>query len=43
MIGHFVLVGPDQFPHLHQMVEEGARAIGLSETQQTFVYNSAAS
>ncbi|WP_332691595.1 M48 family metallopeptidase [Bosea sp. (in: a-proteobacteria)] len=40
MIGHFVMVGPDQFPHLHRMVEEGARALGLREIPTTFVYNS---
>ncbi|WID97282.1 M48 family metallopeptidase [Bosea vestrisii] len=40
MIGHFVMVGPDQFPHLHRMVEDGARALGLREIPQTFVYNS---
>lgn len=40
MMGHFVMVGPDQFPHLHRMVEDGARALGLREIPQTFVYNS---
>ncbi len=40
MMGHFVMVGPEQFPHLHRMVVEGAAAIGLDETPITFVYNS---
>jgi len=40
MIGHFVMVGPNQFPQLHRMVEEGARALNLAEAPQTFVYNS---
>jgi Zn-dependent protease with chaperone function len=40
MVGHYVLVGPDQFPHLHRMVVEGAQAVGLKEVPQTFVYNS---
>lgn len=24
MFGHYVLIGPNQFPHLHKMVQEGA-------------------
>ncbi|CAH1654581.1 Peptidase_M48 domain-containing protein [Hyphomicrobiales bacterium] len=40
MFGHYVLVSPMQFPHLHQAVAEGAREIGLKEVPQTFVYNS---
>jgi Zn-dependent protease with chaperone function len=40
MFGHFVLVGPDQFPNIHAMVEEGARKVGLDEVPATFVYNS---
>lgn len=40
MFGHFVMVGPDQFPHIHAMVEEGAKKLGLDETPLTFVYNS---
>lgn len=38
--GHFVLVGPEQFPHLHQMVVEGAAAVNLREVPKTFVFNS---
>jgi Zn-dependent protease with chaperone function len=34
-----VLVGPDQFPHIHAMVQEGANTLGL-EAPMTFVYNS---
>jgi Zn-dependent protease with chaperone function len=40
MFGHYVLVGPRQFPHLHEMVLEGAHAVGLQEPPLTFVYNS---
>jgi Zn-dependent protease with chaperone function len=40
MVGHFVMVGPDQFPHLHQMVVEGAKRVGLRQVPTTFVYNS---
>jgi Zn-dependent protease with chaperone function len=40
MFGHFVMVGPDQFPRIHAMVEEGARKLGLDEAPTTFVYNS---
>ncbi|KAA0698410.1 peptidase [Neorhizobium sp. P12A] len=40
MLGHYVMVGPQQFPHIHQMVVEGARLVGLKEAPQTFVYNS---
>jgi Zn-dependent protease with chaperone function len=40
MFGHHVLVGPDQFPHIHAMVEEGANKLGLEAAPQTFVYNS---
>lgn len=39
MFGHHVLVGPDQFPHIHAMVQEGANKLGL-EAPMTFVYNS---
>lgn len=40
MFGHYVLVGPDQFPHIHAMVEDGAGRLGMSEAPMTFVYNS---
>lgn len=39
--GHYVMVSPQQFPHLHQMVVQGAEEIGLKETPLAFVYNSA--
>ena len=38
--GHYVLVGPTQFPHLHQAVVEGATRLGVSPVPVTFVYNS---
>jgi Zn-dependent protease with chaperone function len=40
MFGHFVMVGPDQFPHIHAMVEDGATKLGLDEAPATFIYNS---
>ncbi|MBB3948372.1 Zn-dependent protease with chaperone function [Rhizobium skierniewicense] len=40
MIGHYVMVGEQQFPHLHKMVAEGAQKLGLKETPKAFVYNS---
>jgi len=39
--GHYVLIGPEQFPELHQMVTEGAANIGLPEAPKAFVFNSA--
>lgn len=38
--GHYVLVGPTQFPHLHGAVVEGATRLGLNPVPVTFVYNS---
>ena len=38
--GHYVLVGPTQFPHLHEAVLDGAARLGLSPVPVTFVYNS---
>ncbi|WP_158816857.1 M48 family metallopeptidase [Methylocapsa sp. S129] len=38
--GHYVLIGPQQFPYLHQMVVEGAAAVKLPEAPKAFVYNS---
>lgn len=38
--GNMILVGPRQFPELHQMVVDSAREIGLSKPPTTFIYNS---
>ena len=38
--GHYVLVGPTQFPHLHEAVVDGAARLGLALPPVTFVYNS---
>jgi Zn-dependent protease with chaperone function len=38
--GNMVLLGPTQFPELHDMVVEGAREIGLDKAPTTFLYNS---
>jgi Zn-dependent protease with chaperone function len=40
MFGHYVMVSPQQFPHIHAMVEKGAKSLGLGEVPMTFVYNS---
>lgn len=40
MIGHYVMVSEQQFPHLHKMVQDGANALGLKDIPQAFVYNS---
>jgi Zn-dependent protease with chaperone function len=40
MIGHYVKVGPEQFPNLHKMVSDGSAALGLKEVPHTYVYNS---
>jgi len=40
IFGHYVLIGPQQFPHLYQMVAEGAAAAQLPEAPKAFVYNS---
>ncbi len=40
IFGHYVLLGPDQLPHLYKMVEEGAARLNLAKTPRTFVYNS---
>lgn len=38
--GNMILVGPHQFPDLHQMVVDSAREIGLPKPPTTFIYNS---
>ena len=38
--GNMLLLGPDQFPQLHAMVESGAKALGLSPTPRAFLFNS---
>jgi Zn-dependent protease with chaperone function len=40
MFGHYVLIGPNQFPDLHRMVVEGAAAVRLDTPPMAFVYNS---
>jgi Zn-dependent protease with chaperone function len=40
IFGHYVLIGPQQFPRLHQMVLDGATALGLKEPPLAFVFNS---
>jgi Zn-dependent protease with chaperone function len=38
--GNMILLGPDQFPHLHAMVEQGAKALDLNPTPKAFLHNS---
>lgn len=38
--GNWVLLGPQQYPHLHRMVLEGAERLGLSPAPKAFLYNS---
>lgn len=38
--GHYVMISPEQFPHLHEMIAEGAREIGLKQAPMAFVFNS---
>lgn len=40
MMGHYVMVSEQQFPHIHAMVQDGTKALGLKEAPQAFVYNS---
>ncbi len=39
MFGHYVLVGPTQFPGLFAAVQNGAQRLGLGSTPRAFVYN----
>jgi Zn-dependent protease with chaperone function len=38
--GNMILLSPNQFPSLHEMVETGAKELGLSPTPRAFLYNS---
>ena len=38
--GNMILLGPKQFPELHQMVVAASTGIGLSEPPRAFLYNS---
>lgn len=38
--GHYVMISPEQFPHLHEMIVEGAKEIGLKQAPMAFVFNS---
>ncbi|AQS41285.1 MAG: Peptidase [Candidatus Tokpelaia hoelldobleri] len=40
IFGHYVLVGERQFPHIHQMVVDASRRVGLKEVPKTFIFNS---
>jgi len=38
--GHMTLIGPNQLPHLHAMVTQGAQALGMAKPPRAFLYNS---
>jgi Zn-dependent protease with chaperone function len=38
--GNMILLGPDQFPDLHDMVQAGAQDLGLKPAPKAFLYNS---
>lgn len=38
--GSMILLGPQQFPHLHDMVETGAKELGFRRAPKAFLYNS---
>jgi Zn-dependent protease with chaperone function len=38
--GNMLLLGPQQFPHLYEMVVEGSTELGMREPPKTFLYNS---
>jgi Zn-dependent protease with chaperone function len=40
IFGNYVLIGPEQFPHLHRMVQDGAASVGITPTPTAFLYNS---
>lgn len=39
-MGNMILISEEQFPHLHQMVMEGSKKLGLDYTPEAFLYNS---
>ncbi len=39
-LGNMILISEDQFPHLHYMVIEGAKKLGLASPPEAFLYNS---
>lgn len=39
-MGNMILLGQDQFPHLHQMVKDGAQTLGMESAPEAFLFNS---
>ncbi len=39
-MGNMILISEEQFPHLHQMVIDGSKKLGLNATPEAFLYNS---
>jgi Zn-dependent protease with chaperone function len=38
-MGNMILISEEQFPHLHQMVKEGAEKLGLDSMPEAFLFN----
>lgn len=38
-MGNMILISEEQFPHLHQMVVEGSKKLGLDSAPEAFLYN----
>ncbi len=38
--GNMILLGPNQFPQLYEMVEAGSKELGFRQTPKAFLYNS---
>lgn len=39
-MGNMILISEEQFPHLHQMVIDGSKKLGLNSAPEAFLYNS---
>jgi Zn-dependent protease with chaperone function len=39
-MGNMILISEEQFPHLHQMVIDGTKKLGMDSTPEAFLYNS---
>ena len=39
-MGNMILISEEQFPHLHQMVIEGSKKLGLNSSPEAFLFNS---
>ena len=39
IVGHYVMVSPDQFPTLFAAVQSGAKALGMARTPRALIFN----